>query len=231
MPAFPPGCPPRGGNRLAAAGFGTLRGMVNVRVSLEIGPRWVFATALDWPGWCRRGRGEQAAVDTLIEYAVRYAPVAGPSFSPGEIEVVGTVPGNSITDFGAPDRQGPWDDEPLDQAEADRLTGLLEAGWRYLDSVVAGAPETLVKGPRGGGRDTSAIADHVRGAERTLSCAKAGSRVRPRTPWREQRETLAAALRAGAPGGIWPARYVIRRSAWHVLDHAWEIEDRIPGAG
>jgi hypothetical protein len=72
------------------------------------------------------------------------------------------VPGNSITDFGAPDRQGPWDDEPLDQAEADRLTGLLEAGWRYLDSVVAGAPQGAA-----------------------------------RTPWDQQRETLAAALRAG----------------------------------
>jgi hypothetical protein len=26
----------------------------------------------------------------------------------------------------------------------------------------------------------------------------------------------------------WPPRYVVRRAAWHVLDHAWEIEDRIP---
>jgi hypothetical protein len=204
--------------------------MTNVRVSLETGRRWVFATALDWPGWCRRGRGEQAAVDTLIEYAVRYARIAGPSWRPGEIEVVGTVAGNSITDFGAPDRPGPWDDEPLGPAEADRLTGLLEAGWRYLDSVLAAAPEVLVKGPRGGGRDRDAIAGHVRGAERTLSCAKAGTRVKPRTPWDQQRAALAAALRAGAPGGTWPARYIIRRSAWHVLDHAWEIEDRIPAS-
>jgi hypothetical protein len=48
----------------------------------------------------------------------------------------------------------------------------------------------------------------------------------PRTSWDQQRAALAAALRAGAPGGAWPARYVIRRTAWHVLDHAWEIEDR-----
>jgi hypothetical protein len=205
--------------------------MTNVRVGLETGRRWVFATALDWPGWCRRAKGEEAALDTLIEYAGRYAPVAGPSLRPGELEVVGRVPGNSITDFGAPDRQGPWDAEPLGTGEAARLTGLLEACWRYLDSVLAAAPEVLVKGPRGGGRDRDAIADHVRGAERTLSCAKAGIRVAPRTPWDQQRAALAAALRDGAPGGTWPARYVIRRSAWHVLDHAWEIEDRIPGAG
>ena len=25
----------------------------------------------------------------------------------------------------------------------------------------------------------------------------------------------------------WSPRYFVRRSAWHALDHAWEIEDRI----
>lgn len=205
--------------------------MTNIRVGLEAGRRWVFATAIDWPGWCRRGRGEQAALDALIGYAGRYADVAGASFSPGELEVVGQVPGNSITDFGAPDRPGPWDDEPLGPAEAGRLTGLLEACWRYLDSVLSTAPEALVKGPRGGGRDRDAIADHVREAERTLMCVKAGTRIPPRTPWDPQRAALTAALRDGAPGGTWPARYIIRRGAWHVLDHAWEIEDRIPAGG
>ena len=28
-------------------------------------------------------------------------------------------------------------------------------------------------------------------------------------------------------GKRWPAPYAIRRSAWHALDHAWEIEDRL----
>jgi hypothetical protein len=198
-----------------------------VRVGLEVGRRWVFASALDWPGWCRRGRsGEQAALDMLLDYAGRYAAVAGPGFSAGEVHVVGQVPGNSITDFGAPDVRGPWDEEPLGPDEADRLTGLLEASWRYLDRVAAGAPEVLRKGPRGGGRDRDEIVDHVRGAERSVSCSKAGMRVPPRTHWDEQRAALAAALRAGAPGGKWPARYLLRRSAWHVLDHAWEIEDK-----
>ncbi|HEX9977438.1 MAG TPA: hypothetical protein VGB41_02310 [Acidimicrobiia bacterium] len=31
----------------------------------------------------------------------------------------------------------------------------------------------------------------------------------------------------GPRGGVrWPSRYAIRRAAWHVLDHAWELEDR-----
>jgi hypothetical protein len=25
---------------------------------------------------------------------------------------------------------------------------------------------------------------------------------------------------------LWPPRYFMRRAAWHILDHAWEIEDR-----
>jgi len=28
----------------------------------------------------------------------------------------------------------------------------------------------------------------------------------------------------GARG--WPARYAVRRIVWHVLDHAWEIQDK-----
>jgi hypothetical protein len=196
-----------------------------LRVGLELGKRWVFATALDWPGWCRRGKGEQAALDTLLDYAGRYAAVAGPGFGPGEIHVVGRVTGNAITDFGAPDVPGPWDDEPLEPGEADRLTGLLEACWGYFDPVVAAAPEVLRKGPRGGGRDRDQIADHVHGAERAFG-RKAGAQVPPRTPWSEQRSAIAAVLRSGAPAGTWPTRYVINRAAWHVLDHAWEIEDK-----
>jgi hypothetical protein len=28
-------------------------------------------------------------------------------------------------------------------------------------------------------------------------------------------------------GALWKPRYFVRRSAWHILDHAWEIEDRL----
>ena len=40
------------------------------------------------------------------------------------------------------------------------------------------------------------------------------------------RTDLVAALRAGATEGPWSPAYAIRRIAWHVLDHAWEIEDK-----
>lgn len=201
-----------------------------VRVGLEVGRTWVFTTALDWPGWCRRGKGEEAALDALAEYALRYAAVAGPEFAPEMPEavglsVVGRVPGNATTDFGAPGVPAPWDDEPLDAAEADRLTTLVIACWDAFDAVVAAAPAELRKGPRGGGRDRDPIAEHVREAERSYG-RKLGAAVPPRTPWREQREALATLMRAGAPDGRWTVRYAAGRIAWHVLDHAWEIEDK-----
>jgi len=195
------------------------------RVYLEQGKTWVFAAALDWPGWCRRGKGDEAALDVLLDYASRYGLVAGAGFAAGPVEVVGRVQGNRTTDFGAPDARGPWDHEPLDHQEADRLVGLLEAAWRYFDAVVRDAPAQLRKGPRGGGRDRDAIAAHVREAERAYS-AKAGTRIPPRTPWHEQRAALSTALRAADTTATWPPRYTIRRCAWHVLDHAWEIEDK-----
>ena len=35
-------------------------------------------------------------------------------------------------------------------------------------------------------------------------------------------------LRKGeiATSSGWPVRYAIRRMAWHVLDHAWEMQDK-----
>ena len=190
-----------------------------------MGTTWVFAPALDWPGWCRRGKGKEAALHTLLEYAGRYAVVIGPGFASSPIEVVGSVLGNRTTDFGAPDARGPWDEEPLDTWELDRQIRLLEACWHYFDAVVAAAPAQLRKGPRGGGRDRDAIVDHVREAERAYS-SKIGTRIPPRTPWLEQRAAISDGLRSENSDAKWPVRYAIRRCAWHILDHAWEIEDK-----
>jgi hypothetical protein len=199
---------------------------VPTRVALEEGKIWVFASALDWPGWCRRGRGDEAALEALDAYRGRYALVAGPSFAPDvAFEVIGRVPGNATTDYGAPGTPGPWDAEELPAEEADRLVGLLEESWRYFDRVVASAPPTLRKGPRGGGRDRDGMVRHVREAERGYG-SKGGWRLAPRTPWEEQRATISASLRSGTVETRWPARYTVQRCAWHVLDHAWEIEDK-----
>lgn len=67
--------------------------------------------------------------------------------------------------------------------------------------------------------------DHVREAERAYA-RRLGVAVPPQASWEEQRRELSAAWLRGAPGARWPVRYGIRRCAWHVLDHAFEIEDR-----
>lgn len=151
--------------------------------------------------------------------------MVGDGFAAGELSVLAREPGTATTDFGAPDVRFPADEEPPAAAEAERLAEVLERCWQAFDAVVAAAPAELRKGPRGGGRDRDAVVDHVREAERSYG-RKVGVRVPPRTPWPEQREALLPALRSAAPGTSWPTRYAVRRVAWHVLDHAWEIEDK-----
>lgn len=205
--------------------------METLRIYLEAGQRWVFACALDWPGWARRGRGDEAAIDSVLDYHGRYATAVGTDVPTGPVEVVGRVPSRSgMADFGAPGAVGPWDEEPLPGGEIERHLALLEASWARLDEVAASSPPELLKGPRGGGRNRDAVTAHVREAERAYS-AKVGRRIPPRTPWEEQRAAIVSGLRQ-PPGDIaWPVRYTIRRMAWHILDHAWEIEDKVPGGG
>ena len=219
----------------------TSRKRTPVRVVVEIGSKRVFASALDWPGWARSGRDEAAALEALAAYQTRYAralTAARIPFNSGDLVVAERVTGDATTDFGAPSIPAAAEEQRASRADAARLVALVEAAWRCFDAVVAGAPPSLRKGPRGGGRDRDAIVDHVLGAEHAYS-RKLG--VRQEQPRCGQTEKIAAARReiagaltgamAGSPmeGARWPARYVARRMAWHVLDHAWEIEDRSEG--
>ena len=89
------------------------------RVYLENGRAWSIACAVDWPGWCRRGKGEEAAIETLLDYAPRYRKVAGKDFVAGEVEVIARVAGSTTTDFGAPDARGPsWHERSEAELEA-----------------------------------------------------------------------------------------------------------------
>lgn len=198
---------------------------VSTRVYFEEGKSSAFAAAIDWPGWCRRAKTKDAALEALLDFHDRYAATLSVPFRPGKLNVVGTVPGNATTDFGAPAVVSPWDAEAMTTRDLQRQVTVLTDCWTYFDGVVEHAPPTLTKGPRGGGRDRDAVAAHVREAER-MYASKLGTRVPPRTPWAEQRATIVEALLARSPGGTWPARYALRRIAWHVLDHAWEIEDK-----
>ncbi len=212
---------------------------VPVEVTLEITATKVFATAVDWPGWSRSGRDQERALAALAEYAGRYAPVAqraGVRFPAGAgdtLAVVEEVPGDGTTSFGVPGVVTGHDRAPLTVAAAARRADLLVAAWALFDDVVAAAPEQLRKGPRGGGRDRAKMVEHVLGAEASYA-RKLGLRIPVPSTVDDAgalRAALAGALRGASDGTPvvakgWPPRYAAHRIAWHVLDHAWEIEDK-----
>jgi hypothetical protein len=208
-------------------------------VALEGTARKVFASALDWPGWSRSAKTDELAIETLLAYAPRYAPVAkaaGLDFPGGfDVDVVERQEGGSGTEFGVPSRITDADSRRVDAGEARRLEAIVEAAWATFDRVAAGAPAELRKGPRGGGRDRDKIVGHVIESD-WYYAREIGIRVKQPTPSdRLAVEALRAAmldvLRRPSDGSPladrrWPARYAARRTAWHSLDHAWEMEDR-----
>ena len=215
--------------------------MDRVEIGEEIGAKRTFVWAVEWPGWCRAGKDAALAIDALIDHGPRYALVARtaglefPSVSARDLSTVDAVPGGSGTDFGVPGEIAPSDRRPVGAADADRLVRILEAAWTTLDAVVAGAPVELRKGPRGGGRDRDKVFAHVVGAEGAYAHVMGIRRPEPdpadRPAIDDLRHAMSDALRMPSDGSPiadrkWPPRYAARRIAWHVLDHAWEIEDR-----
>lgn len=221
-----------------------------IDVYLEIGDRRIFAGAIEWPGWCRSGRDERAALQALCDFGPRYASVLNQAqidfqapANASEVAVVERLDGNATTDFGAPAMAPSSDTRPVDDAELQKFRALLGACWQAFDAAAHAAKDKeLRKGPRGGGRDLDGIIQHVLGADAAY-LRQIGWKLK-----REQEEesdvelhrtrqailsALAASARGELPsrgprGGVrWTARYFVRRVAWHVLDHAWEIEDRV----
>jgi hypothetical protein len=216
-------------------------GRMTLRVYLDEGRTKTFAAALDWPGWARSGRTAEAALESLEAYLPRYAVVvrrAGldvPALQDGDgFEVVERIPGTGTTDFGALGNPPAADLAPLAAGEGERLASLVAASWAVFDDVAAGAPAQLRKGPRGGGRDRDQVVAHVLNAEagyvRTLGvkARAAAHNVLPEVTWREELLGVLRTANSGEPVKErgWPPRYAARRIAWHVLDHAWEIEDK-----
>lgn len=222
---------------------------MKTRVVLEVAPKRAFASALDWPGWSRGARTPEEALDALVAYGPRYAKVAKrakAAYSPPRdvsgLEIAERLKGGSGTEFGVPGAWTKRESDPVKPAERRRLIGLLEATWATFDATARKAIGVeLTKGPRGGGRELDKIIGHVREAEAAY-LGQLGSRPPPAgeedqtRPMALLRTAFVAALEDAAAGRPfanprntkkpWSVRYTIRRSAWHVLDHAWEIEDR-----
>lgn len=218
-------------------------------MTLEVGSKRTLAVATAWPGWCRGGRDEDSALQALLAYAPRYARVmerGGVKFAvPSKgaaFTVTERVKGNATTDFGAPAVILDSDRTPILSSESKLWQEILHSCWQAFDDAVNSAVgRELRKGPRGGGRELEEIVNHTLEADgeylRKLAWRQKpphGQSAAESIQWlrNEMERALETAIQDGLPaegprgGVIWPPRYFVRRVAWHVLDHVWEIEDR-----
>ena len=220
-----------------------------LRVILEIGKkRRVVAGATDWPGLDRWGTSEDDALKKLSSYVPRYVGVAeragmADAFAQGagQLEVVERVPGSSSTDFwGIAHVPAQIEREILSPADLERRLDILQACWAYFDDLAARVSTELLPGPRSASRSRDQIVRHVYYNEPEQFSRK----IEVRTPKEvvltpdgllAHRKAYLAAIRAynaeGKPARTWPIQFLIRRTAHHVMDHAWEMEDRDPGSG
>jgi hypothetical protein len=215
-----------------------------LRVVLEIGPKGkrVVAGAIDWPGLDRGGRTEDEALEKLLSYVPRYAGVADRAGLADEFarqhapDVVERYPGNTSTDWwGIAHVSSETEREVLSDGALERRLQLLRAGWESFDDVAARVSAELRHGPRGGGRTRDEIIRHVILNEPEQFSRKVGVRT-PREVVLaadglavHRVETLDAISAANADGrlaGRWPIQFLVRRIAQHVMDHAWEMEDK-----
>ncbi|MCA9927627.1 MAG: hypothetical protein KC419_04090 [Anaerolineales bacterium] len=222
----------------------------SIDIYLETGKKRTVACVTKWPGWCRIGRDEASALQALFDYGPRYAhvlrkvqiPFQVPA-DPSTFNVIERLEGNATTDFGAPGMIPSSDKLPIDHADLLHFQSLLQAYWHAFDKITERATgRELRKGPRGGGRDLEKIIQHVIEADRgylprlawKFKKGKADSQHEQLSQTRQAiLNALTSAVQNGLPeqgprgGVIWPPRYFVRRVAWHVLDHLWEIEDRL----
>ena len=214
-----------------------------VRVMVEKGKKKrVVACAFDWPGWDRSAKLGDDVLAALDSYRHRYAKVAelagyGDEFAQlGDLDVVEEVEGIGMTDYyGVSGRPATTELGSMTEAEFDRKLALLRACWRTFDDTAARVSAELRKGPRGGGRERERIIQHANGAEIHEFAPKVGVKVALDTrddseALNAYRDDFANAIREhhaeGEPARSWALQFLIRRCAWHMLDHAWELEDR-----
>jgi len=217
-----------------------------VRTVIERGPKGKKSVAfsLDWPGWSRGAKSPELALETLASYRERYRPIpdlagmAREFDAAGPLEIVEDRVGTGSVDFwGISFSPSSTEQGPMGEAELDRAIALLQASWTFFDSVAARVSPEMRKGPRGGGRDRNRIIRHTIRTESEDFAKQVGLRIPEEgalTPdgLKQHRKTYLAAMRAYNAGKIekrmrsWTLPFLIRHSAFHPLDTAWEMEDK-----
>ncbi len=218
---------------------------MTVRTVIDRGPKGkrTVAFALDWPGWSRGAKTEAEAIATLETYRDRYRPIAilagleAEFGKAGPLEVVEDKVGTPSTDFWAISfAPSSTESDPMAEAAMERGITILRACWAFLDSVAARVSPLMRKGPRGGGRDRDAIIRHQFRVE-SLDFAKHVGLQMPDGPilsgkkLAKYRDDFISGMHRYNSGELkpmakWSLAFLIRHSAFHTLDHAWEMEDK-----
>ncbi len=214
-----------------------------IRVTMESGPKGkrVVAVAPDWPGLERGARTEDGAIERLLAYVPRYAKVAQlagmeAAFSPlARVDVVERYLGTGSTDFwGISFAFSSIDKQTMVGGELNRELALMQACWVFFDDVRSRVSPEMQKGPRGGGRDRDRIVSHIFANEQDwakgLGVHTPDGAMLTGEGLKAHRDAYCHAIRdyhlLGKLAGKWPLRYLIRHTAYHTLDHAWEMEDK-----
>src|SRR6185503_9502927 len=152
------------------------------------------------------------------------------------VDIIGRYPGTGSTDFwGISFAPSPLDRVPFDAPMFDRRAGLLRAAWAEFDETAGRVSADLRPGVRGGGRSRDQIVRHILANEGGDFSKRVGAKSEMedlQTPAEiaHHRDRFVEAMRAwyaeGKPLGNWTVPYLLRHTAYHVLDHTWEMQDR-----
>jgi hypothetical protein len=218
----------------------------HIRVMLEIGPKGkkVVAVAPDWPGLERGAKSKEDAIERLLSYVPRYSQVAKLAKMDAEFDAIKNVefveqyPGTGSTDFwGISFALSSIDRQALSEDELERELTLMQACWAFFDNVRRQVSAEMRKGPRGGGRNRDNIVRHTFAAEqdwaKMIGVLTPDGALLTGKGLKAHREAYCHAVRdyhlQGKLAGKmakWPLRYLIRHTAFHTMDHAWEMEDK-----
>lgn len=214
-----------------------------IRVTIEIGPnnKRVAAVAADWPGLERGAKTSEAAIERISDYIPRYAVVAKLAGMEAEFaaqngfEVVERYQGTGSTDFwGISYAFSSIDQQAITVESLERELNLMTACWAFFDDVRCRVSAEMQKGPRGGGRDRDRIVQHIFAVEQDwakgLGVHTPDGAMLTDEGLMTHRQAYCHAIREfhsqSKIAGKWPLRYLIRHTAYHTLDHAWEMEDK-----
>jgi hypothetical protein len=152
------------------------------------------------------------------------------------VDVVEQYLGTGSTDFwGISFAFSSIDGRDMSSKELERELSLMQACWRFFDEVRGRVSAEMQKGPRGGGRDRDRIVRHTLGTEQQWAAklgvlTHQGAVVTDDEELTAYRDAYCTAIRTfhseGKMARTWPLRFLIRHSAFHTMDHAWEMEDK-----